>query len=257
MTVKASQPQHKQGHYYQKQLECKDRVIAWSHASRFTKAINLMGKGPFPRLLDYGCGDGTMVTMISDRADECWGADIAEDQLEDCRKRLSDFQNAHFCQVNELRSPTFEKSFDLILCMETLEHCIDETATHVINDLAFLAKPNSRILISVPIEIGPTFLFKLVIRTLAAWRGLSNYKHYEGYTFKNALRMIFATKATALERPAYGPIGSQHHSHYGFNWKQMRSKIDQTLKVEKTTFSPLPLFGGLVSSQAWFICRPR
>ncbi len=63
--------------------------------------------------------------MIADRADECWGADIAVDQLKDCRKRLESLQNAHFCHVSELRTADLKASFDAILCMETLEHCVE------------------------------------------------------------------------------------------------------------------------------------
>jgi len=250
-------PKFTQGHYYEKQIACKSRVIAWSHFSRFAKAAKLIGDKRLPRLLDYGCGDGTMLTMIADRAEECWGADIADDQLEDCRKRLDGLSNTHFCNVSELRRADFKESFDVILCMETLEHCIDEIASRVLDDLAFLCRPDGLVLISIPIETGPTFLLKQSIRTLASWRGLSDYRFYETYSFGNALRMMFANSETDLERPAYGPIGSQYHSHYGFNWKQMRLKIGHVFDIERTTFSPFAPLSGIVSSQAWLICSPK
>jgi len=246
-----------QGHYYEKQIACKSHAIAWCHASRFEKASKLIGKKRIQRLLDYGCGDGTMLTMIADRADECWGADIEDYQLADCRKRLNSLSNTRFCNVSELRGSDFKESFDLVLCMETLEHCLDEIASRVLDDLAFLCRPDGRVIISVPIETGPTFLLKKSIRTLAAWRGLSDYRYYESYSFRNALRMMFASTETALERPAYGPLGSQHHSHYGFNWKQMRQKVGKVFEIERTNFSPLASLAGFVSSQAWFICRPK
>lgn len=246
-----------QGHYYDKQIACKSHAIAWSHSSRFKKALKLVGSTRIPRLLDYGCGDGTMLTMIANRAENCWGADIADNQLDDCRKRLADLQNTRFCNVSELRSDDFKESFDVVLCMETLEHCTEKIASLVLDDLAFLCRPNGRVIISVPIETGPPFLIKKAIRLLAAWRGLSDYSYYEKYSMRNALRMIFASCATDLERPVYGPIGSQYHPHYGFNWKKMRQKVGDILEIEKTTFSPLASLAGLVSSQAWFICHPK
>lgn len=245
------------GHYYRKQIECKDRFIAWSHASRFVKAVQLIGNNRVSKLMDYGCGDGTMLTMISERADECWGADIAEDQLQDCRLRLGNLANTHFCSVLGIQKPKFEGAFDVVLCMETLEHCVEESASQVIDDLAFLCSPNGRVIISVPIEIGPSFLLKQSIRKVAAWRGLSDYKYYEKYSIRNGLRMIFATSNTVFERPAYGPEGSKSLSHYGFNWKVMRQKVANVMDIERVTFSPLASLAGLVSSQAWFICRPK
>jgi hypothetical protein len=94
------------------------------------------------------------------------------------------------------------------------------------------------------------------VRKLAAWRGLSDYRSYERYTPRNALRMLFAGRTTALDRPIYGEPDFPYHSHYGFNWRALRERVRAHFRVERTLFSPLGFLGGLVSSQAWFVCRP-
>jgi SAM-dependent methyltransferase len=245
------------GHYYKKQVECKSSVISWSHRSRFEKALQLAGAAPIGRLLDYGCGDGTFLAMMAGRVREAVGADVANDQLQDCAARSAGFNNLRFCHVNQLNGPGHDGAYDVVVCMETLEHCTDPVVDRVLADLNRLSAPNGRIIISVPIETGLPFIFKKTIRTLAAWRGLSDYKHYEKYTFGNAFRMITAGKRMKIPRPVYGEPDMASHSHYGFNWRAMRERVRTILSLERTRFSPLGWLGGVVSSQAWFVCRPR
>jgi SAM-dependent methyltransferase len=244
-----------QGHYYRKLLACKSGVIAWSHRSRFRVGLELVGS---PRtLLDYGCGDGTFLAMAADRIRSGCGADIAVGQIEDCRARLASFTNLQFCTISDLAKPSHDRTYEVVTCMETLEHCTPPIVDVVLRDLARLAAPDGRIVISVPIETGPTFLLKLVVRKAAAWRGLSDYRHYETYPPGDAVRMIFAGRTTAVKRPVYGPPDAPSHSHYGFNWRALRDQVSKYLTIERTLFSPLGFSCGWASSQAWFACRPR
>ena len=195
--------------------------------------------------------------MAAARIHEGRGADIAVDQVEDCRKRFAALANLHFCTIAELADGAHARRYDLVTCMETLEHCTAAVVETVLRDLARLVAPGGRVVISVPIETGPTFLLKTVLRRLAAWRGLSDYRHYESYAPAAALRMLFAGRRTALERPVYGAPDAPYHSHYGFNWRSLRDRVRAHLDIERTQFTPLGFLGGWVSSQAWFVCRPR
>jgi 2-polyprenyl-3-methyl-5-hydroxy-6-metoxy-1,4-benzoquinol methylase len=246
-----------EGHYYRKQLGCKSWLIAWSHTSRFKMALKLIGNCSAKRVLDYGCGDGTFLAFASDRILEGCGADVAADQIADCQVRLRNHTNVRFCMVNDLNHSSYNASFDVVTCMETLEHCTKPTVELVLSDLARLCAPGGHIVISVPIETGPTFLAKYFARKFAAFRGLSEYRHYESYSVRNALKMIFASRRTQLERPVYGEDGPPYHSHYGFNWRNLRQCVSAHLHIDTTLFSPVGLPGGLFSSQAWFVCKPQ
>lgn len=241
------------GHYWRKQLGCRSGVIAWSHASRFRMALRLAGASP-GRLLDYGSGDGTFLAMAADRLREGVGADIASDAVADCRTRLAGYANLRFCAVAELDA-SHDGAYDVVMCMETLEHCTSRAVEAVLRDLARLAAPGGRVVISVPIETGPTFLAKLVLRKLAAWRGLGDYRWYESYPWSDALRMIFAGRRTAVARPVYGAPDAAGHTHYGFNWRALRELVRARLVLERTVFSPLGFLGGWAGSQAWLVCR--
>ena len=245
-----------EGHYYRKQLGCKSGIIAWSHRSRFELALRLIG--PSARtLLDYGSGDGTFLAMAAPRLTVGWGADITPVQITDCQTRFASLTNLRFSTIGALDDPSHTAAYEVVTCMETLEHCTAPVVEIVLRDLARLVARDGRIIISVPIEVGPTFPIKAVVRRLAAWRGLSDYRYYESYSLPDALRMVFAGRSTTFDRPVYGAPESPAHSHYGFNWRAMRERVREHLVVEKTLFSPLGWLGGWVSSQAWFVCRPR
>ena len=244
------------GRYYRKQLGCQSTIIAWSHRSRFETALRVVGPS-VRRLLDYGCGDGTFLAMAAPRVELGVGTDIDAEQLEDCRARFAELENLRFHALDELSDPVHEGRYDVVTCMETLEHCPDAVADIVLADLVRLVAPGGRVLISVPVEVGPTFVIKAAVRKLAALRGLSDYRHYESYSLRDALGMIFAGSEARVPRPLYGDAESPHHSHYGFNWRSMRERVRTRLDVERTLFSPLGWFGGWLSSQAWFVCRPR
>jgi SAM-dependent methyltransferase len=246
-----------EGHYARKQLGCKSWIISWSHGARFRTAARLVGTHPGDKLLDYGCGDGTFLGLVADKFAACVGTDVAADQIEDCTKRFQAVQNLRFCMVSQLAEPGHAAGYRVVTCMETLEHCTEPVVDEVLKDLNRLAAPDGTIVISVPVEIGPTFLFKYVIRKIAAWRGLGDYRYYESYSLRNGLRMLFASSRTDVSRPVYGRPGEEYHSHYGFNWRRLRRQVSQALIVERTLFSPLGLLGGWVSSQAWFVCRPK
>jgi 2-polyprenyl-3-methyl-5-hydroxy-6-metoxy-1,4-benzoquinol methylase len=243
-----------EGKYYQKQFGCDSDIIAWSHRSRFYTALKSIGSPQ--KLLDYGCGDGTFLSMAANQISAGIGADIALDQVQDCQTRFANLRNLRFATIAEIADPTHTGAYDLVTCMEALEHCTDPIVEVVLKDLARLVAADGRVIISVPIEIGPTFLLKLLLRKLAAIRGLSDYRYYESYSLANAIQMIFSTRDTAIERPVYNEPDAPSHSHYGFNWRSMRERVREHLTIEQTLFSPLPWSGGWFSSQVWFICKP-
>jgi SAM-dependent methyltransferase len=245
------------GGYAKKQLGCRSWVIRYGHQSRFRLARRLAADYRGRRLLDYGCGDGQFLAMVADLFPDATGADIAEDHLADNRARFAHLPGIRFLHTADLTGSEHVRAYDLVTCMETLEHCIPAVADAVLRDLARCCAPGGAVVISVPVEVGPSFLIKWAARTMAGWRGLSDYKHYERYTLRNALRMIFAGTDPPIGRPRYGPPGAEFHSHYGFNWRALRREIERHLTLDRIAFSPFGVPGGWVSSQAWFVCRPR
>ena len=112
--------------------------------------------------------------------------------------------------------------------MEMLEHCVDAERRRVLDELrAARARPAGRVVISVPIEIGPALLGKQFFRAIAAWRGHGDYPHRE------TLLPARAPAPPALARPhlararyavddAAGPL--HYCGHKGFDWRDARAR---------------------------------
>lgn len=243
-----------EGHYYRTQIGSKSRIIAWSHQSRFDKALDLIGDST-GKLLDYGCGDATFLALAEDRVAEAHGVDIDGNQIADCRSRFVSRPNLRFFVNDELAGPDQDGTYDVVTCMETLEHCTAPAVEAVLADVTRLCHVDGRVIISVPVEIGPSFLVKQSIRAIARRQGASSYQLDETYPLRDAMKMLFARHSTAIDRPVFSVPPLEGHSHYGFNWRQLRERASHYLTVERTDFTPLGFLGGWVSSQAYFICR--
>jgi hypothetical protein len=116
------------------------------------------------------------------------------------------------------------------------------------------------VIISVPIEIGPSLIGKQVVRTLAGWRGLGDYRHREKFSFTDFWKMVFAGAETSIERPVYRADfapdrPNSFHGHKGFNWRALRVRLRERFEIRQTLFSPLGWTAGYLSSQVWFVCK--
>jgi 2-polyprenyl-3-methyl-5-hydroxy-6-metoxy-1,4-benzoquinol methylase len=246
------------GHYAQKQLLSPSRLVRWSHGSRFRLARELVAPLAGRRLLDYGCGDGTFLSLVLDLFPEAVGADVAADQLADCAARFTDAAGVSFLATGALDAPPHRQRYEIVVCMEVLEHCPDDVQAAVLDRIARVTTPGGRVVISVPIEIGPTLVAKQAARGLVALAGESAYASRERYRPGELLRMCFAGRGTAIPRPEHtGSDGARFTGHKGFNWRRLEGSIAARFAIERRLFSPMPVLGSWLNSQVWFVCRTR
>jgi 2-polyprenyl-3-methyl-5-hydroxy-6-metoxy-1,4-benzoquinol methylase len=247
------------GDYARKQIYCPNRVVAWSHGSRFALAARLAEPSRGGRLLDYGCGDGTFIALTHGTFAHAVGADVDAAQLAECRRRLGSLSEVEFVQTATVASAAHTRRYDLVTCMEVLEHCTDVERVRVVAELGRLCSSRGRIIVSVPIEIGPALVGKQLFRALAAWRGQGDYQHRETYTPRELLAAALGRKR--LSRPEYcvdTPFGTVRYcGHKGFDWRVLERDLHSHLEVEQRHFTPMPALKGLLNSQVWFVCRPR
>ena len=251
-----------QGHYARKQIFSRNQVVAWSHGRRFALARELASVRAGGALLDYGCGDGTFVALAHDLFRETVGADIDAEQVRGCAERLSTFQDVRFVTIDALRGPDHGARYDAVVCMEVLEHCPSDVQPQVLDDLARLSRPDAVVVISVPIEIGPTLAVKQAVRAAAAAGGLTEYAHRERYRPSEFLRMVLAGSTSEIERPetvATTASGAtvRFHGHKGFNWHALERLITRVFAIDQRMYSPMRLTGPWLNSQVWFVCRKR
>jgi SAM-dependent methyltransferase len=81
------------------------------------------------KVLDAGCAKGFLVEALRDRGVEAYGIDLSEYAISQVRRDIK-----RYCRVASLVDPIAER-FDLIVCIEVLEHIPEETARQVIANL--------------------------------------------------------------------------------------------------------------------------
>lgn len=247
------------GDYARKQIYCPSRVVAWSHGSRFRLAARLAASAAGGRLLDYGCGDGTFMALTHGTFADAVGADVDARQLAECRRRLAALSGLQFVLTADLHGPQHERAYDVVTCMEVLEHCVDAERVRVLDQLRDLLAPGGRLVVSVPIEIGPALAGKQFFRAVAAWRRQGDYQYRETYSPRELLAATFArpnlVRAHHRVETATGPL--EYCGHKGFDWRVLAKEIAARFRVEQRLFTPLGRLGAMWNSQVWFVCARR
>src|SRR3954467_12552117 len=99
---------------------------------------------PADRALDLGVGDGRLTSAL--QATKLTGADVSEVALERARTRLPDAELVLVEPDEPL--PFADNVFDLVLCVETLEHIRDTQLA--LSEIRRVLRPGGRLALTTP-----------------------------------------------------------------------------------------------------------
>jgi SAM-dependent methyltransferase len=197
------------------------------------------------------------VAMVHMEFREAVGVDVDPRQIAECRRRLGDLQGVRFGLTRDLAAGPKE-GWDVVTCMEVLEHCVEDERRRVLDVLAVHTRANGRVIISVPIEVGPSIAGKQLFRALAGLRRLGDYQHREKYTPAEMLKSIAGLPVTRVAFDGHGSDGPYgYYGHKGFDYRELAREIETRFRVERRLFSPIAWLGPALNSQVWFVCVPR
>jgi ubiquinone/menaquinone biosynthesis C-methylase UbiE len=94
------------------------------------------------RVLDVGCGKGRFCRILSLKGADVVGLDFVEIFLQKAKENVA---GAQFVLGSVIKIPFPAETFDLLLCVETLQHIPDTKAA--ICEMVRVLKPNGRIII--------------------------------------------------------------------------------------------------------------
>jgi SAM-dependent methyltransferase len=104
-------------------------------------------------ILDAGCGSGAFSMLLSRYGHRCVGLSISESEIHRASDRASALcPTAPRFEVQDLRTLAargdLEQEFDLVLCLETIEHIIDDE--NLVRHLARALRPGGKLVITTP-----------------------------------------------------------------------------------------------------------
>jgi len=104
------------------------RSPAW--LSLFNNMAEAITRQIDPRtVLDAGCAMGILVEALRQRGVEAWGVDISQYAIQNVPPKLQPY-----CRLGSVVDP-FERSYDLIVCIEVLEHLPPAEAERAVANL--------------------------------------------------------------------------------------------------------------------------
>jgi ubiquinone/menaquinone biosynthesis C-methylase UbiE len=122
------------------------REIAYEHWHRYAFAIPF-AKGK--RVLDAACGEGYGSALLARHAEKIYGVDLDHQTISHAQEKYKDINNLEFIQASILSLQKFkDKSFDLIVSYETLEHLYEHE--ELLREFSRLIKDDGLLLISTP-----------------------------------------------------------------------------------------------------------
>ena len=217
----------------------------FSHRGRVGRSRSILGERTFDLAADAGAADGWYLRELLQSGTARRGVAIEIDPaMNAVGAERSVGMDLEFFEPGDPQLSAFTGRCDLVTCLETLEHVDDPAA--VIAHVFELARPGGTVLVSVPIEVGPSVLAKQTGRWLANRKG--DYR-YERYTARELV------DASVRWRPPRTRVNL--HSHKGFDYRAIEPLLEAGAYQIRREFSPFPLAGKVLASTVfWLIETP-
>ena len=218
---------------YEKQtLDNPNPMARFAHQSRFrfSKSIVLGWLSSHSVVFDYGCGHGRFLAELY----KIIPKDKTSVQLFGYDPYLKLTFDGY--TVTHSLETVRDQSIDILTCLEVLEHLSDEELKIFIDFARRKLVCGGKILVTVPIMVGPVLILKELSRCIL-FRRKSDTSLKE--IFLAALIGVPPTRADDIKG-----------SHKGFNWKNVYRYLKNDFDCIKIEFSPFTALGWYGNSQA-------
>lgn len=237
--------------YSERLLEHGSFLTRLAHRGRYQRALDLVGDVKGAIAIDFGCGDAMILRRAYDRGIVRGGYGIDNDpgMRESAMATFAGVDGFRFLHPDEIASAIPPGSCDLAICTEALEHIPHRSA--IFDAMTRFCRPGGDVLITVPIEVGPSLIGKQLGRYLANLRRPYGYETYR-------LRELFS--AAALWKPhafdsSHTDASATGTGHKGFDYRDVERELRSRMEIVRTIYSPLPPLGPLLNSTVMWRCR--
>jgi len=220
-------------------------LTRFSHRRRYENVLGLMKHLRGARALDFGCGDGWILREAYDRGLISFGVgvDTSEPALAECATRFASAAGLRCASPADLPSLVEDASCDLAICTETLEHVQDPRS--FIDMMLRYVRPGGEILVTVPIEVGPSLLLKQFGRHLAnRTTGAYGSEPYSARELVSAAVFWDARSFPSSHLDSQATMWG----HKGFDYRTIEALFAPQIEVVERVFTPFPPLGPYANS---------
>ena len=176
-------------------------------------------------ILDLGCADGPFLPTLNYYTEKTVGIDLDKESLALANILIKDnyykLKKVDLLNSNGLFLPFKDESFDLIFCLEVLEHV--ENTLQAIKEILRVLKINGVLVCSLPIEIGMSLLIRTILGKLLKFKRPQ-------YKFKEIIKIVLLKKPGRRDK---------FMDHKNFDWRPVKREIASCFKNSKIYFAPL------------------
>lgn len=218
---------------------------SWLHVSRYLWLRKKLEQHSikYSSVIELGCYDGKTINYLPYPPEKYEGYDANwEDGLIIFKTQWGNKPNyqSHLSDsIDDFNSGN--QKFDLVICMETLEHLPRKDVLFYLEKLSNSC--DGYAIITIPNEIGLLFFVKHTVKLILSFFGKEDTEKY------TLLEFIYQTLGMTNK--------VEQDEHKGFNYKNNILKIAdyfEILAVEGTQFQLLPLF---VSANIGIVCKKK
>lgn len=149
------------------------------------------------RVIDVGCGPGFVLKVLSQRKaiEALYGVDFSRSSIKRCQEELS---TGTFLMGDIFHLAYRSDVFDVVICMETLEHL--EHATEAIAELFRVCRAGGHVIITIPNGARDEYVGHLNFWTEQEFRGLLAGRDVVKFQyFQKKMVMMFVVQRTEAE----------------------------------------------------------
>ncbi len=146
-----------------------------------------------PRVLDFGGGDGAFLRLLKNHCPSHFNGVLFEPYMEVEQDGAFSLATS-WDGVTEVAK---ERPFDVVICQEVMEHFSPNRQDEALQCIVSVIQPQAKLLLSVPVEMGPVALLKNIGR----WKYRKGGK---GYTTIQTFCDPYSRDQFQIRGPAVG-----------------------------------------------------
>jgi 2-polyprenyl-3-methyl-5-hydroxy-6-metoxy-1,4-benzoquinol methylase len=208
--------------YEQQTFDRRNPIARFAHRTRMRKSKMLVA--PYltgsATMVDYGCGQGRFLGELA--------VDIKQSQPGVSLLGYDPYMSAKFegYQVVSNIDEIAPESVDVVTSLEVCEHLSDDETQAFIDFVVKVMKPTGKLLVTVPIEIGPVLLVKELSRSVL-------HRRRPQMPFSELIKGTFlcVPPTRAEDRLSF---------HTGYDWRATEDMLLEKFDCDDVEFSPFP-----------------